>query len=70
MGSSVAGKDIGLAVDLADELDVPIPMGLQTQSLIESCRDNGFADEDVLAKGKALEEQTDFVVRGMSPDVG
>jgi len=49
---------------------VPNPMGRQTQSLIESYRDNGFADEDVLATVKALEEQADFVVRGMSPDVG
>ena len=68
--NTLAGKDIGLAGDLAAELDVPIPMGRQTQSLIESYRDNGFADEDVLATVKALEEQADFVVRGMSPDVG
>lgn len=62
-------KDIGLAVDLARELDVPIPMGAHTASLLTDYRDNGFADEDLLATVRALEEQADFVVRGLAPDV-
>jgi 3-hydroxyisobutyrate dehydrogenase-like beta-hydroxyacid dehydrogenase len=68
--NTLASKDIGLAVDLADELDVPVPMGRRTMDLLTGYRDNGFADEDVLATVKALEEQADFIVRGMSPDVG
>lgn len=68
--NTLASKDIGLAVDLADELDVPVPMGRHTMGLLTGYRDNGFADEDVLATVKALEEQADFIVRGMSPDVG
>jgi 3-hydroxyisobutyrate dehydrogenase len=66
--TTLAGKDIGLAVDLAAELDVPVPMGQQAQNLLETYRDNGFADEDILATVRALEEQANFVVRGMAPD--
>ena len=67
--NALACKDIGLAVDLADELEVPVPMGRQTQQLLENYRDNGFADEDILATIRALEEQASFVVRGIAPDV-
>ena len=66
--NTLASKDIGLAVDLADELGVPVPMGAHTQALITSYRDNGFADEDVLATVRALEEQADFQVRGLGDD--
>lgn len=68
--TTLAGKDIGLAVDLAHELDVPVPMGEHTQGLISGYRDNGYADEDLLATVRALEEQADFVVRGLAPDIG
>lgn len=68
--TTLAGKDIGLAVDLARELDVPVPMGEHTQSLIAGYRDNGFAAEDVLATVRALEEHADFVVRGIAPEAG
>ena len=67
--TTLAGKDIGLAVDLAHELDVPVPMGEHTKGLITQYRDNGFAEEDLLATVRALEEQADFVVRGASPDI-
>ncbi|MGI9612169.1 MAG: NAD(P)-dependent oxidoreductase [Acidimicrobiales bacterium] len=63
--TTLASKDIGLAVDLAAELDVPVPMGAKTQSLITGYRDNGFATDDVLATVRALEEQADFQVRGL-----
>ncbi len=66
--NTLASKDIGLAVDLAHELSVPVPMGEHTQALLNQYRDNGFGAEDVLATVKALEEQADFVVRGMAPD--
>lgn len=67
--NTLASKDIGLATELADELGVPVPMGRHTQGLIEGYRDSGFADEDVLATIKALEEQADFVVRGRAPEL-
>jgi 3-hydroxyisobutyrate dehydrogenase len=66
--NTLASKDIGLAVDLARELHVPVPMGEHTKSLLNHYRDNGFAAEDVLATVMALEEQADFVVRGAAPD--
>ncbi len=66
--NTLASKDIGLAVDLARELQVPVPMGEHTKSLLNHYRDNGFGAEDVLATVKALEEQADFVVRGAAPD--
>ena len=67
--NTLACKDIGLAVDLATELEVPVPMATHTQALLTGYRDNGYADEDVLATIRALEETAGFVVRGMSPDV-
>ena len=67
--SALACKDIGLAVDLADELEVPVPMGRHTQQLLETYRDNGFADEDILATVRALEDEANFVVRGLAPDI-
>jgi 3-hydroxyisobutyrate dehydrogenase-like beta-hydroxyacid dehydrogenase len=68
--NTLASKDIGLAVDLAHELNVPVPMGERTQGLLTGYRDNGYADEDVLATIRALEEQADFVVRGLAPEAG
>lgn len=68
--TTLGSKDIGLAVDLADELNVPVPMGRHTQGLLTGYRDNGFAEEDLLATVKALEEQADFVVRGTGPEAG
>ncbi|MDG2113873.1 MAG: NAD(P)-dependent oxidoreductase [Actinomycetota bacterium] len=67
--NTLACKDIGIAVDLAHELDVPVPMGEQTLGLLTGYRDNGYADEDILATVRALEERADFVVRGMAPDL-
>lgn len=66
--NTLASKDIGLAVELARELSVPVPMGEHTQALLNHYRDNGYAAEDVLATVKALEEQAGFVVRGAAPD--
>lgn len=68
--NTLACKDIGIAVDLAHELDVPVPMGEKTLGLLTGYRDNGYADEDILATVRALEERADFIVRGMAPDVG
>lgn len=68
--TTLASKDLGLAVDLARELETPVPMGDHTYGLLTGYRDNGFADEDILATVRALEEQSDFVVRGLAPDIG
>jgi 3-hydroxyisobutyrate dehydrogenase len=68
--TTLACKDIGLAVELAHELGVPVPMGEHTQGLLVGYRDMDFAAEDVLATIKALEERAGFTVRGAAPDAG
>ncbi len=67
--NALACKDIGLAVELAEEIEVPLPMGRHTQQLLENYRDNGFAEEDILATVRALESEANFVVRGLAPDI-
>lgn len=64
---TLAAKDIGLAQQLADEVGVDAPMGAEARRLIEAYRTGGFADEDVLATVKAIEEQAGHVVRGTWP---
>jgi 3-hydroxyisobutyrate dehydrogenase-like beta-hydroxyacid dehydrogenase len=64
----LASKDIGLAQELATELGVPVPMGKVAHDLILGYRDNGYAEEDVLATVKSVEEQAGFQVRGLWHD--
>jgi 3-hydroxyisobutyrate dehydrogenase-like beta-hydroxyacid dehydrogenase len=61
---NLASKDIGLAVGLAAELGVPVPMGEHARHRIEHYRATGFAEEDILASVRAIEEQAGVVVRG------
>ncbi len=65
--TTLAAKDIGLAQQLAEEVGVDAPMGAEARRLIEQYKANGFADEDVIATVKAVEEQAGFVVRGSWP---
>jgi 3-hydroxyisobutyrate dehydrogenase-like beta-hydroxyacid dehydrogenase len=67
--TSLAAKDIGLAMDLAAEMGVEVPMGQRAKDLILGYRDGGFAQEDVLATVKAVEEQAGIVVRGRGADM-
>lgn len=62
--TTLACKDIGLAQQLADETGVDSPVGRVTYELLQRYRDNGFAQEDILATIKAVEEQAGHVVRG------
>ena len=66
--TSLASKDIGLAVTLADEMGVPVTMGRAAQARIDDYRENGYADEDVLATVKAIEELANYQVRGQWQD--
>ena len=43
-------------------------LGRQTQQLLLGYRDNGFAQEDILATIKAVEEQAGQQVRGLWHD--
>lgn len=60
----LACKDIGLATDLANELDVDLTMVPTAERLLKDFQANGYAKEDVLATVKALEEAAGVVVRG------
>lgn len=60
----LACKDIGLATDLADELNVGLTMVPTAEKLMKDFQANGFAKEDVLATVKGLEEATGVTVRG------
>lgn len=62
--TTLACKDIGLAQQLAAETGVDSPLGRVTQQLLEGYRNAGFAQEDVLATIKAVEEQAGQQVRG------
>jgi 3-hydroxyisobutyrate dehydrogenase len=66
--TTLASKDIGLATALGEELGVDLPMGHAAQDLIVGFRDNGFAEEDVLATVKAVEEAVGTQVRGFWPE--
>lgn len=61
---ALAVKDAGLAVELADHLDVPAPMGVAVRDELRRRRDAGLATEDVLAIVKALEQEAGVTVRG------
>jgi 3-hydroxyisobutyrate dehydrogenase-like beta-hydroxyacid dehydrogenase len=60
----LACKDIGLATEMAAELDVSLTMGTTVEALLRRYQGSGFAREDVLATVKALEEVAGVQVRG------
>jgi len=62
--TTLACKDIGLAQELADETGVDAQLGRITYEMLKDYRDNGFAQEDILATIKAVEERSGHVVRG------
>ncbi len=64
----LACKDMGLATDLGAELDVPLMIASAAQELLKGYQSSGFAQEDVLATIKALEQQTETTVRGTWDD--
>jgi 3-hydroxyisobutyrate dehydrogenase-like beta-hydroxyacid dehydrogenase len=66
---SLAAKDVTLATGLAREFGVDVPMGSLSEQLLVAYRDGGFADEDLLATVKGVEEQAGIVVRGRGPDL-
>jgi 3-hydroxyisobutyrate dehydrogenase len=66
--TTLACKDIGLAQELANETGVDAALGRLTHQLLVGYRDNGFAQEDILATIKAVEEQAGHQVRGLWHD--
>jgi len=62
--TELACKDIGLAAEMAEQLGVPVRMGLLAQELLRAHRDRGFGGEDMLTLVKDVEERAGVEVRG------
>jgi 3-hydroxyisobutyrate dehydrogenase/2-hydroxy-3-oxopropionate reductase len=56
-------KDIGLMLDSADELDVPLPLTATTQQMFRAAISMGYGEEDICASVKVLEEITGVTVK-------
>lgn len=57
-------KDIGLILESAEELNVPLPLTAVTQQMFRAAMAKGLADQDFCSTIKVLEELTDTEVRG------
>ena len=57
-------KDIGLMLDSANELNVPLPLTAITQQMFRSAIAKGLQDEDICATIKVLEDVTGTEVAG------
>ncbi|MCZ2074397.1 MAG: NAD(P)-dependent oxidoreductase [Bryobacterales bacterium] len=56
-------KDIGLMLDSAKELNVPVPLTGLTQQLFQAAISKGFGEEDICSTIKVLEEMAGVEVR-------
>lgn len=59
-------KDIGLMLESAAELDVPLPLTSLTQQMFRAAMAKGYSDEDICATVKVLEGITGVEVRKKS----
>jgi 3-hydroxyisobutyrate dehydrogenase/2-hydroxy-3-oxopropionate reductase len=57
-------KDIGLMLESASELSVPLPLTAVTQQMFRAAIAQGHADEDICSTIKVLEGLTGTEVRG------
>jgi 3-hydroxyisobutyrate dehydrogenase/2-hydroxy-3-oxopropionate reductase len=58
-------KDIGLMLDSATELGVPVPLTAVTRQMFMAAIAEGHADEDICSTIKVLERLTDVVVKSV-----
>ena len=56
-------KDLGLAVETAKQLSMPIPMGSTAVQMFEAARAKGFGRQDITSLLKIWEELMDTEVR-------
>jgi 3-hydroxyisobutyrate dehydrogenase-like beta-hydroxyacid dehydrogenase len=49
-------KDIGLALESAAEMDIPMPVTALTQQMLRTAIAKGWGDEDFIASIRVLEE--------------
>ncbi|HZU24039.1 MAG TPA: NAD(P)-dependent oxidoreductase [Bryobacteraceae bacterium] len=59
-------KDIGLALDLGREVEVPLPLTGVTQQMFRAAISKGYADEDMCSTVKVLEDLTGVTVKKSS----
>ncbi len=57
-------KDIGLILDSANDLDVPLPLTALTQQIFRAAISKGYGEEDICSTIKVLEEIVDVEVKG------
>ncbi len=55
-------KDVGLALDSAEELDLPLPLTSVTHQMFQAAIAKGFGDEDVCATIKVMEDWSGITV--------
>lgn len=60
----LAYKDLHLALELADELGIPLPLGAQTHNLMRMARGMGMGGEDASAIMRVYEKTLGREVRG------
>lgn len=57
-------KDIGLMLESAAELDVPVPLTSLTRQMFQAAIATGHGEEDICATVQVLEQMTGVVVKG------
>ncbi len=58
-------KDIGLMLDSAEELSVPLPLTALTRQMFQAAISTGHGDEDICSTIKVLEEFTGIEGEGV-----
>lgn len=57
-------KDIGLMLDSATELGVPMPLTAVTRQMFQAAITEGYADEDIISTIKVLERMVGVEIKG------
>ena len=60
----LAYKDLHLALELADEIGIPLPLAAQTHNLMRMARGSGYGGGDATAMMRVYEDTLKQQVRG------
>ena len=60
----LAYKDLHLALELADEIGIPLPLAVQTHNLMRMARGSGYGGDDTTAMMRVYEDTLKREVRG------
>ena len=64
----LAYKDMHLALELADEIGIPLPLAAQTHNLMRMARGSGYGGDDATAMMRVYEDTLQREVRGKGGD--